>query len=455
MKVGSNKKIEKIICRIGYILVPVFFILLYTLMTETYEDIMQGNLDAAKSIGDIIVGVYNYIPRIGEFYQRIAAHYMTPQVSFGPDLFFRLLTAAIASGVVYFSTIFVLKRKPQLKYADVYIYLGILLFLMISIFSEAFTYRFSYVNNYGLGLLALVVFLALFRLENLIGNKWWKILGIIIIGFCFGISTEIAPVVAIIIIGCWFVIKLCRKTLHLTDLFTKYRVQTCATIGLILGLIFFYLLGNGLSGRTSGAYAEVYNYISLKSIFHTPIETLYSLVSHVWYNIRYVFFAFPLMLTFIFVESNVYKDKEMSFWQTILLISLLLFIGATSLIKVHDDLYPRFMVPAFIIIVLSMALFIYHTIKRTKISDKKLKCSSIVVVSAGTVLVLDMSFAFIIYNRTVAPMLDAIHYNPGESLIIDHIENDYTMTPSPIFRLKELPPFDWGSGSSEATKFKL
>ena len=453
-KVNKQEKFKIWLCVFGYALVPVFFAILYLLMTETYEDIMQGNSEAAVSVGGIVDRIYNYIPRIGEFYQHIAVHSMTAQVSFGLDMIFRLITAAMASGVVYFSTVFVLGRKPRLQYKDVTIYLGIMLFIMISIFSEAFTYRFSYANNYVLGLLIAVGFLVLFRL-CLSGNKWWKIFGAIVLGFAFGISTELAPVAFLILIGLWVVAKLIRREIKWIDFWKKYRLQTFAVLGLIAGLAFFYL-GGGMGARTSGGYAEVYDYVSPMDLLHNTLEAAYKLVHHIWYNVRYVFFAVPLMLLYIFVEATLFKKdgKRFLFWQVMLLGFCILFVGATSLIAVHDDLYPRFMVPMFIAIVLATGLFIWHILEYAKVSEKILRRSAVVAVVLGVVLVVDMTFAFALYNRTVAPMLEAIQYNPGGELVIEPIEGSYTMIPSPIFSLKQLPPFDWGP-SADYAKFGL
>ena len=454
MKKDTKKeRIKKWLCICGYAIVPLFFVIMYFLMTETYEDIMQANSEAAMSVGGIINRIYRYIPRLGEFYQHIAVHYMTPQASFGLDLFFRLITAGIASGVVYFSAVFVLGRKLRLQYKDVLVYLGAMLFLMISIFSEAFTYRFSYANNYVLGLFVAVCFLVLFRL-CFAGDRWWKILGAIVLGFAFGISTELAPVAFLILVGLWIVVMLVQKKVRWSDFWGKYRLQSFAVFGLVAGLAFFYL-GGGMSARTGGGYADVYNYISPMELFRHPIETCYGLVHHVWYNLRYVFFAIPLMCIYLFVEATLFKkEKIYLFWQGMLFAFCVLFIGATSLIEVHDDLYPRFMIPVFVAIVMATMLFVVHIIDYAKIRERTLRKSTIALVIIGWVMVADMAFAFTLYNRKVSSMLEAIHYNPGGELVIDPIEGSYKMIPSPIFNLKQLPPFDWGP-SADYTKFGL
>lgn len=454
-KRGTEKKIKskKVWCIVGYAMVPVFFAILYLLMTETYEDIMQGNSEATMSVGGIINRIYNYIPRLGEFYQHIAVHFMTPQVSFGLDMIFRLITAAIASGTVYLSAMFIMGRKLRLEYKDVAICLSVLLLIMISIFSEAYTYRFSYANNYVLGLLVAVAFLMPFRMK-MVGDKWWKIAGVLVLGFMFGISTELAPVAVLILIGGWTAILMIRRKIMWKELWGReYRLQLMAMVGLLAGLAFFYI-GGGLGMRTGGGYASVYDYVSPMGVLHDPVTTVFKLMHHVWYNIRYVFFAIPMMGGIIFVEATIFKkEKEYLFWQIMLALFCILFVGATSLIAVHDDLYPRFMVPMFVAIVLSMLLLVRHILEYAKVPERTLKKFAIVTIALGGVLIVDTTFAFTLYKVTMAPKLEAIHFNPGGDLTIDAV-NETTMIPSPIFNLKQLPPFDWGPAADYA-KFGL
>ena len=52
----SGSKKEKVLCLVGYALVPVFFVALYFLMTETLEDIIQADWGKNMSIGGILRG---------------------------------------------------------------------------------------------------------------------------------------------------------------------------------------------------------------------------------------------------------------------------------------------------------------------------------------------------------------------------------------------------------------
>ena len=455
MKSRGNKKklsFEQKICLAGYLLIPIFFVILYFLMTETYEDVMQSNSDASTPVFDILKKIYGYIPRLGEFYQRIAVHFMTPQLSLGMDMVFRLFTAGIATGTIYLSSMFVFGRKLKLQYKDVIVTIGILLLLMLSAFSETYTYRFSYANNYVLGLLVAVAFLLPFRIQTFKTTPI-TIISAIVLGFLVGISTEIVPIAFLAIITAWVFVKLIKKEITLPELWKKYRLQCLLVIGLLAGLAFFYL-GGGVMKRTSGGYGEVYDYISPFKLLKEPIETGYKLVHHVWYNLRYVFFAVPLMFMYVLIEKAVFKkNKKSLFWQSISICFCALFIGATSVIAVHDDLYPRFMIPVFMAILLSSMIFVHDVIEFSKAKEKVLKKATIVAIVSCSVLVVDMTAAFAVYNVKISGKLDAIQYNPGESITISPV-SDYSMIPSPVFQLKQLPPFDWGP-SSDYMKFGL
>ena len=185
MKTYKKVKIKNIICLLGYLLVPIFFIILYFLMTETIEDIWQGKSVVGMSLLDNLSKTYHNIPRLGEFFQFIAVSNMTPHLTFGLDLVFRLITALVASGIVYLGTWFIVGKRPTLKYKDLIIYLGIFLLMMITDFGNVLTHRFSYANNYAFAALTTLGFLLPFRLKT---EKFSviRLIGILILGFLFG-----------------------------------------------------------------------------------------------------------------------------------------------------------------------------------------------------------------------------------------------------------------------------
>lgn len=453
IKRGELGKREKWLCIFGYALVPVFFVLLYLLMTKTYEDLLQGLAHEEQSVGEILRYVYGYIPRLGEFFQHIATHFMTPQASFGLDMLFRVMTAMFASGIVYLSAVFVCGRRLKLCYKDLIIYLGIFLFYMFSVFSAAFTYRFSDANNYTLALLASVGFLLVFRLR-FHEDKWWNIVGVLLLGFCFGISTEIAPIAFLLILVIWLIVEKVHKKNSIKMLCKNNKMQFLAVVGLIIGLVFFYS-GAGMGARTGGAYSEMYDYVGLSDLIKNPIYNGVKLVEHAWFNMRYLFFAVPMFGVILLVEGVFYKSKKLFYWQVMLLTFCVLFIGASSLILVRDELYARFMVPVFGAVVLSLFLFVGHILEKRTIRTQVIFVSAIVCLALGVLANIDMTVGFVRYNRIMSTQVDAFYYDKEFNLVRTGVETYHeNMTPSLVLRLMQLTPFNWGR-NSQYLKFGL
>lgn len=459
----SEKKrgLEKYICLIGYLIVPCFFVVLYCIMLMSYEELNQKFPEMTKTIPEILYGILNYIPRAGEFYQHTAVHYMTLSMSFGLDLLFRLLTATMASGLIYFSTFLVLKRKPKLKYKDLLIFLGLFLLLMISEASEVFTYRFSYVHNYILAALLTVVFLLPFRLQ-IENKKFLPLCGMVILGFLFGISTEIAPLAFLIILAFIVVVKFIKKQLHWSDFWQKYRLYLFGVIGVLLGIAFFYLIGAGISFRTNGGYAEVYDYVSIFNIFKSgKIVTLYKLWQHAWFNMRYLAFPVLMMGLFILIETLIKKffakDKKTNIYlYCVVLAFCALYMAASMQIKVLDDMYPRYMFLVYLSIFISVMSFVRYLLDIFNIEEKILKRSAIIACIVAAVAFIDMTFAFVFYRVQVNPYLDKIARDEitGSVITTGEIQTKkVNMAPSPIFKIMQLTPFDWGDLGAGAMKF--
>ncbi len=449
---AQSIKREKITCIIGYLLVPLFFVLLYCLMFMSYEDLHQSYTEANMSSPEIIHNIYFYIPRIGEFFQHLAVHNMSLSVSLGLDIIFRLLTATLATTLIYFCTYFILGKKPSLKYKDLLIYLGCFLILMVSEVSEVFTFRFSYANNYIIAALITVTFLLPFRLKTQ-QTKKWQIFGMLLLGILFGMSTEIGPLAILAILFVWLIIKIIKKQFHFKTFLRQYKLQIIGIIGVLIGILIFYL-GGGLKARTSGGYAEVYDYVSIFSIVKgDTFITIYKLWQHLWFNMRYLMFAPLIICIFILTESlivknNRKKDKKMPnhiFLYVTILAFCALYMGASCQIKVLDDMYPRYMFLVYVAIFMAVLAFINFLLDSFRLQEKPLRITNIVLIILSSVAIVDMSFAFVVYRIQIGDQLYKIQSNPGVGVFIKSSYNDVTMIPSPIFRFAQMTPFDWGN----------
>ena len=445
-KENKNKK-QRLISIACFLIVPLFFTILYSMMFMSYEDIFQKNMSANSSLTETWEYVYNYIPRIGEFYQRTAVRYMTITPSFGLDIFFRLMDVFFSTTLIYACTYFVLGRRPTIKTKDTIIYLLFFVTLLLSKTGENFTYRFSYVNNYILATLISIAFLLPFRL-NIKNAKIYHCVAFAIIGFLFGISTEVMPIAFLIIATIYAIIKIKKTKTSIIDFIKQYRLQFIEVAGLLAGLAFFYL-GAGLGTRTNGGYAEAYNYIGLGMLFHNPALFIYRYISHFWYNIRYIALSIPLICFIIFDLIKRQKANKSSlthktlFWVITIAIFNFLFICASSLIAVHDDIYPRLLMPVLLGDIAIVLLYANLIISKKEIATKLLRISSVVLLILCLGMTADMVLGFAYYHHSIGNDISKIQINGGETPDIELITTDVTMKSSPIFRFKQLTPFNW------------
>lgn len=445
-KKWSKRRTMQAICIACYIIVPIFFCIFYFLMTMSYEDILHHSWHAGGNTGTILAYVYNYLPRLGEFYQNLTMRFMDAQVSLGFGLILRFFDAVMCTALIYLLTVFVLKRRPRLSNKDALVYLGLFVLLMLFETSEVFMYRFSYVHNYILAMLAMVGFLLPYRL-NLRTTKPLALVGMLLLGFLFGISTEIAPIAILIILVASAIIHKITQKPTVKQFLQQYRLQITGFIGILLGLIFFYV-GAGLDSRANGGYSIIYEYIHISAIFSAPLRTIPALIDHFWYNIRYFAFALVLLLFIIFsafVRHKQSKPNQLPFYLHILAFCIL-FLGASSLIKLHDDMYVRFLFPIYVAVFVGIFTFLSEQLSRTDVDLQTFaKVSCIVLLGVGALMTVDMTYAMVRYHSKVAPVTnnEITIQNDGNLHFAGELPDDPYMVSSPIFHFRQLTPVNW------------
>ncbi len=445
-KKWSKRRTMQAICIACYIIVPIFFCIFYFLMTMSYEDILHHSWHAEGNTGTILAYVYNYLPRLGEFYQNLTMRFMDAQASLGFGLILRFFDAVMCTALIYLLTVFVLKRRPRLSYKDALVYLGLFVLLMLFETSEVFMYRFSYVHNYILAMLAMVGFLLPYRL-NLRTTKPLALVGMLLLGFLFGISTEIAPIAILIILVASAIIHKITQKPTVKQFLQQYRLQITGFIGILLGLIFFYV-GAGLDSRANGGYSIIYEYIHISAIFSAPLRTIPALIDHFWYNIRYFAFALVLLLFIIFsafVRHKQSKPNQLPFYLHILAFCIL-FLGASSLIKLHDDMYVRFLFPIYVAVFVGIFTFLSEQLSRTDVDLQTFaKVSCIVLLGVGALMTVDMTYAMVRYHSKVAPVTnnEITIQNDGNLHFAGELPDNPYMVSSPIFHFRQLTPVNW------------
>lgn len=438
---------EKSISLVGYSLVAVVFVSLYTLMAMSGEDVLQANVFHSKDFTTILMDTYNYIPRIGEFFQKLAIIHFDYLASLKWNYIFRLFDAAIVWLLIYFISWICILRAPSLRYLDAVFFMAVFLMVMLSRFNDSFIAGFSHIHNYGLSLLIGVLFLApyIIGVKTSIGkNNYIRHITISCLGFFFGISFELTPIVFLILLACNCIfIKMYRK-----KSITESLLLISGAIGVILGLVFFYS-GAGLGARTGGGYAEVYDYLSPSEIISNGfIWSIYSFAKHALYNLRYIFYVFPATAFFIIVSYSLRNKSEFFKTSVILQVNILLFMvvyfSGTTLILVHDELYPRFMAPIYIAFVVSFLSFLRCVIRPINIRVDI--GTALYSMALGLVIIIgcDIYIAFNAYNSKLENEFSKINNAPEVEPYCLSIEDVFAleMKPSAIFKFKQQRFFE-------------
>lgn len=442
-----NKKIEKYTCVFLFMFVPLFFVTLYLLMIEGYEDIFQHSEHANYSLSDIFKYVYNYIPRVGEFYQRFAVHFMSIKATLGLDVLFRLLIAFFSWCLIYVTSVFSVGHRLRMEFRDVFIYYAYFLLFMISPLSEIFTLTFSYAHNYVISALVAITFMCFYRFTIKKPN-FLHFLCVTLLGFLFGISTELSPVIFLFLISLYSLVQIIRNKIKVKDFLKSYKLQTAGILAIICGLLFFYM-GRGLSFRTEGLYAITYDYVSPFSVFKAPIFTLYKLYNHFWFNLRYLFFAFLLLTVilvsaFILLKKKSYDKKVFQIQLYLTLFSFIYFCGCT-LITILDDLYVRFLSQIIIFFFMIFVLYTDQILKQIKQNPLRHYTAFGVSFLIAVVLYADLLYGYTKWSGQIDANINKIHINSGAAPIIDKLDEGdaIQMTPTPLFKWKQTSPFMW------------
>ncbi|WDF92362.1 DUF6056 family protein [Aeromonas hydrophila] len=438
---------EKLLSLVGYSLVAVVFVTLYSLMAMSGEDVLQANVFHSKGFTTILIDTYNYIPRIGEFFQKLVIIHFDYLVSLKWNYIFRLFDAVIVWLLIYFICWICILRAPSLRYLDVVFFMVSFLMVMLSRFNDSFIAGFSHIHNYGLSLLIGVLFLApyIIGVKASVGKKnHIKHIAISCLGFFFGISFELTPIVFIILLACNYIfIKI-----YLKKSITESSILISGVVGVILGLVFFYS-GAGLGARTGGGYAEVYDYLSPSEIISNGfIWSIYAFAKHALYNLRYIFYVFPVTAFFIIVSYRLINKSEFFKTSVILQVNILLFMAiyfsGTTLILVHDDLYSRFMAPIYIAFVVSFLSFLRCVIRLINV---RVEFGTILYSMAlGLVIIIgcDIYVAFSAYNSKLESEFSKINNAPEVEPYCLSVEDvsALEMKPSIIFKFKQQRFFE-------------
>lgn len=436
-------------------IVPVFFILVTMLMTLTGEDILHKTASSSQGFWQTLAAVYGYLPRLGEFLQRIVIEYYEYQVNGEPvDAMLRLFDALMCAGLVFVTAMVIMGRRIKLTSADIAVILLTFLGLILSRYNEVFMMRFSFIHNYLPILLSMAAALYLLFYAKRSG-RWIMALSFIT-GYVVGMSSEIVPI-AFLIVGSGFALYYAKKQ-GAKQAVMSHLPKVLLFAGVITGMA--VMMSNGaIFNRSSQAYADVYDYVSLSGLTHDTIGTIMKLASHAVFNARYILSAVMAMVLFLLVELYLRKTKRTNLdvhvrLHIALLSFVVLYMTAASQISVLDDLYPRFMSPIHLAVVVSFGAFAYHITQLIKPPRLVIGVVIVAAMALSLVATIDVYKNLQRIGGIYSHEILRIKSHQDKNVCVDKAEFE-RVRPSPLFKFKTLPPFEEWTGHVDLYNKKI
>jgi hypothetical protein len=426
-----------------YLSTLLFFVVLYWFMTMTGEDISQYSASKQQSFLSTVVDTYQYLPRIGEIYQHLIVRCYEPVARLNLSLAPRFIDVIIEAALLYALTWLALFRRPGL---DVRSALATGIVFSILILTQANMIclsRFSCLHNYALGYLITAMFCIPFlrsgSIEPSLQSSTGKIAFLFALGFMTGYSTEVTPAILLA-----FVIITCAIRHRRTKAIPPWMIS--GVCGLSMGIILFYASG-GLNSRVDGTYASAYEYVFGQWNTATGLWSQTRLLfTHFLFNGRYLwpaflFFAAVCLIYFACFKSGYAKvDRSIGLsrglWALIFLIYSIAYLGISSVIRVDDELYGRFMAGIYLCAAIAVAQLadttLFYICRIKEMHAFRLLYAMAILINCITA---DMAYAFHKYNIKSQEIVRQVQQRESVSLN----NSDLMMPGSPLFNLHQYP----------------
>lgn len=432
-----------------------FFVVTTLLMTMTGEDILHQNGTLNVGVLATIENVYGFLPRIGEFFQRLSIQFYDYQTeSLNGNVVWRLFDALLCFVLIYLVTMLSLGRRLRLELKDSLIFLTVFVMFVMSNHNEVFMMRFSYLHNYIPILLALSA-TAYVMLHMKGRDSVPRIMLGVLVGVTLGASNEIAPIAFLMMALTYVVYQKVKHGVDFRVLLKKSKTKSALVVGVLVGLVFMLSSGSILS-RGDSAYGVVYDYVSIFGVFGDSFYTIAKLVEHLIFNSRYLYVPIIAMLMFLMAEVYLTgtKGKKKKGEQSYVALQLsalgfvVLYMLATSQMSVLDDLYPRFMSPVFLAVVVSFMAFGSHLIDLLKPKTWQLAVALVVPFVITGAAIVDVAYGFGQARQDYGTKMDIIKGSQPDEVCVDKQEFE-RQSHSPLFQFTQFSPFeewtgDWG-----------
>lgn len=282
MVIKKKLTLEKTVCGLVMLLVLSFFLIEMLMKPLSGEDIVQQHCMAFSGGWSASLGcaksTMNNIPRVGQI-----AHYLVvwkfqvlPHLGF--ETIVRTIDGLMAFGIVYVIAMMARGGKRlALTYNNaIAIGAAFVLLVLSAAFSGIFFNGFSNVHNYVPAVFFTLLFIYLWFWRNYLAKKikhgWLQVL-LLVSGFLFAVSTELNSLVFFALIICVWIVEFCRNK-DWKALFGKWKDYIGGIIGVVLGFIFMYVLGNGFGatvGRSDSGYLGA---ISISELLSDPMRAI-------------------------------------------------------------------------------------------------------------------------------------------------------------------------------------
>lgn len=432
-----------------------FFLATTLLMTMTGEDILHQNQTLARGSWGMMTDVYGFLPRVGEFLQRFVIQFYDYQTNaLNDNVVWRIIDALLCFALICMATILALGGKLKVCLKDAFVFLMIFCMFILSSHNEIFMMRFSYLHNYIPILLSLtIVGYIIFYLKDKPKNKAWPILGLMA-GILLGASNEIAPIAFLVMAMVYVAYKVIGEKISLGDIIKKSPTRSVLVLGVVVGLVFM-LSSGAIASRGDSSYGDTYDYVSLFGVFGDTFYTIAKLLQHFVFNARYLWMPLLAVVAIIFTEiylakSRKVRNKPFVMIHVSLLSFTLLYLLASSQLSVLDDLYPRFMSPVFLAVVVSFMTFGSHLIDLLKPGPRQLSVALIIPVVIVCAAIVDVVYGFNNARQSYSNDLSIINSGQAADVCVVKYQAE-RQHHSPIFGFTSFSPFeewtsDFGSG---------
>lgn len=410
---------DKILAAVLYALPVIFFSICYFLITTSAEDINQGAGRPANILYEL-KEAFLYNPRLGELYTWPMINIFDYQFAFGLDTILRLFDVLLAVAILLALFVISTARMPRLQLKDAILFASgfLLLALATTQYSEVFYARFSFIHNYLMIILFFLLFILPYVLEghgkSLPKTKLFYFVSIII-GFLFGMSSQVTPIVILITFAIVFIFRFFTKksTLNIKKILISWK--TYSIIGILIAALVMYGLGPGIASHY--ANDPLLNYVAFSDLLTEPLPSIGSLIHNLFDN---TLTLLPYMLLFgtsVILSLKLMKNTPSRTTSRYLLYAgLFCVIHLLILSQISFESLLRVTIPIYIVVVLVVLFALNCSFQRTRGANTYTIGALLCVLCLFVVI--DMTNNQITYRQKIHAALYDIQKSPSSDTCV-------------------------------------